>query len=199
MIKIPLNPYKWFESLSDSIESLYKHSFNNSASSILEKTVDELLITNFTLWGYEDNARRTDLPDKEIAGLKRKIDGENQKRHNLMDNIDALFREDLEEKLKTIDRSLPLNSETPASILDRLTILALRSYHLKKETERKDADKSHIERCSCMLKEVKERSEDLLNCIEQLLIDYYTSKKKLKAYHQHKLYNDPSLNPTLRK
>jgi len=144
---------------------------------MLEKTMDELLITNFTLWGYEDNARRTDLSDKEIAGLKRKIDGENQKRHNLMDNIDALFREDLEEKLKTIDRSLPLNSETPASILDRLTILALRSYHLKKETERKDTDKSHIERCSCMLKEVKERSEDLLSCIEQLLIDYYISGK----------------------
>jgi len=199
MIRIALNPQKWFKELPDSIKNLYDRSFNKSASSIPEKILNELLVTNFTLWGYEDEARRKDVPDKEIADLKRKIDRENQKRNNLIDKIDALLREDIEEKLKSINDSLPLNSETPASILDRLSILALRTYHLNKETKRKDADASHTEKCSTMLKETEERSADLMISLEELLAAYCSGKKRLKSYKQHKLYNDPSLNPALRK
>ena len=199
MIKLPINPHKWFGELPDAIKSLYNHSFKKTSLSILEKTLNELLVTNFTLWGYEDEVRRKDISDKEIADLKRKIDAENQKRHDLMDRIDALIREDIEEKLKSINDPAPLNTETPASVLDRLIVLALRIYHLEKEIKRKDAGSSHIERCASMLKQVEERSDDLLISMEELLVAYYSGKKRLKSYKQHKLYNDPSLNPALRK
>ncbi|MFC1508545.1 DUF4254 domain-containing protein [Candidatus Omnitrophota bacterium] len=199
MINLPLKPHKWFEELPDSIDSLYNRSFNKAVSSIVEKNLNELLVTNFTLWGFEDEARRKDVPDQEIANLKRNIDRENQKRHNLIDKIDELLREDIKDKSKGSNDTLPLNTETPASILDRLIILALRKYHLKKETERKDTDVSHTKRCILMLKETEERSADLLISLEELLIAYYSGKKRLKSYKEHKLYNDPSLNPALRK
>ncbi len=197
--RLPINPNKWFTTLTQSINALYNTDFKNSKKSQLEKTLSNLLLTNFKIWGYEDEARRRDLPDKAIANLKRNIDKENQKRHDLIDTIDAVLREDAKKRLKFIDDSLPMNSETPGSIFDRLTILALRTYSLKKEIKRKDANKSHIERCFKMLKEVEERSQDLLNCIAELLEDIFSGRKRLKSYKQHKLYNDPNLNPALRK
>jgi hypothetical protein len=194
-----LNPQKWSKSLPESITALYSNEFKNLRIPLLDKTLNELLATNFRIWGYEDGARRKDLPDKYIANLKRNIDRDNQKRNDLIDKIDIIFKEDIEKKIKSIDKSLPLNSETPGSIFDRLTVLALRSYHLKKEIKRKDANKAHIKRCANMFEEVKKRSEDLLKCLEQLLEDYYSGRKQLKSYKQHKLYNDPELNPALRK
>lgn len=198
-MKLPLNPGQWFESLSRSIPALYDNQTKNPDTDVLDKALDDLLVANFTIWGYEDEARRKDLPDKDIASVKRNIDKENQKRNDLVDNIDSILREDIEKKLKPTNAPLPLNSESPGSIFDRLIILALRAHHLKKETERKNTAKSHIERCSLMLKEVIQRSRDLLKCLEELLADYYSGRKKLKSYKQHKLYNDPELNPSLRK
>ena len=151
------------------------------------------------LWGLEDEARRKDMPDKYIAELKRKIDRENQRRNDLIDALDALIREDVENKLGSIDQNLPMNSENPGSLYDRLTILALRAYNLKKEINRKDIDIAHIERCSKMLEQVLEKSEDLLKCLKELMDDIYSGRKKIKSYKQHKLYNDPALNPALRK
>lgn len=199
MVKIPINSYNCFGSLPGLIVSLYNGENKNPGISSLDKTLHELLVTNFKLWGYEDEARRTDVPDKTIAGLKRNIDRDNQKRNDLVDTIDAIIEEDIKQKLKQIDGSAPLNSEAPGSLFDRLTILALRAHNLKKEIERKDASKSHIERCANMLREVQERSKDLLKCLEVLLDDYYSGRKRLKSYKQHKLYNDPDLNPSLRK
>jgi chromosome segregation ATPase len=194
-----MDSYKWFKALSGAILSLYKGEKKNPGTSLLEKTLDELLVANFKVWGYEDEVRRKDLPDKDIADLKRNIDRDNQKRNDLVDTIDAILRDDIGEKLKSVNSSLSLNSETPGSIFDRLTVLGLRTHSLKKEIERKDADISHIERCSRMLEEVRERSQDLLRCLEELLEDYYSGRKILKSYKQHKLYNDPDLNPSLRK
>jgi len=182
MVNIPVN----IEKLLPSSESL-------------RKTIENLTETNYALWGYEDEARRRDIPDKEIANLKRNIDKNNQKRNDLIDSIDNILRQAIEKKVKSIDNSAPLNSETPGSVIDRLTILGLRVSSLKKEIERKDADKSHIKRCKDMLREVEERSKDLEKCLKDLLEDYYSGRKKLKSYKQHKLYNDPDLNPSLRK
>jgi hypothetical protein len=190
---------KWFRSVNSMVEDLYDKNFKNTGSTPIEKTIVDLLTANFTLWGYEDEARRKNVPDNYIAELKRKIDKENQKRNDIIDTLDGLIREDVEKKLGSIDQSLPMNSETPGSLYDRLTILALRSYNLKKEISRKDADISHIERCSKMLDQVEERSKDLLKCLKELMDDIYTGKKKIKSYKQHKLYNDPALNPALRK
>ncbi len=199
MANLPLDIREWFKSLPASINALYKGDFKNSDPSPLSKTLIMLLFANSKVWGYEDEVRRKDIPDKDIANLKRNIDRNNQKRNDLIDTIDAILRDDIEKKLKSIDTSLPLNSETPGSIFDRLMILALRAHSLKKEIERKNTDKSHIERCSGMLKQVENRSQDLLKCLEDLLEDCYSGRKRLKSYKQHKLYNDPDLNPSLRK
>jgi len=200
MIELPLNLKKWLNLLPYTIVALYKNDSTSQTESLFGKSLHELLVTNLRLWGYEDEARRTDLQDKDIVNLKRNIDINNQKRNDLMDAIDAILKEDIEKKIeKNTGKTLPLNSETPGSIFDRLTVLALRNHHLKKETERKDIDKSHIERCILMLNQVDERSQDLLKCLEELLLDYYAGRKKLKSYKQHKLYNDPKLNPSLRK
>ncbi|KKR29873.1 MAG: hypothetical protein UT63_C0113G0004 [Candidatus Gottesmanbacteria bacterium GW2011_GWC2_39_8] len=190
---------KWLKSINNLVEELYNGSFKNTGSTAIEKTVLDLLSANFILWGYEDEARRKDVPDSCIAELKRKIDKENQSRNDIIDALDALIRQDVEEKLKSIDQTLPMNSENPGSLYDRLTILALRSYNLKKEINRKDADIAHIERCSNMLEQVLEKSDDLLKCLKELMDDIYSGRKKIKAYKQHKLYNDPALNPALRK
>jgi hypothetical protein len=190
---------KWFKSINNLTEELYKGSFKNTGSTAIEKTILDLLVANFTLWGLEDEARRKDTPDKYIAELKRKIDKENQRRNDTIDTLDAIIREDVEKKLGSIDQALPMNSENPGSLYDRLTILALRAYNLKKEINRKDIDIAHIERCSKMLEQVLEKSEDLLKCLKELMDDIYSGRKKIKSYKQHKLYNDPALNPALRK
>jgi len=199
MNRLSLEPGKWFKSLPRSIAALHTNSFKDVGDRLPEKILNSLIVINFKIWGYEDEARRRDIPDKDIANLKRNIDKGNQKRNDLIDTIDSFLKQDIGKKIKSIDESAPLNSETPGSIFDRLSVLALRSYHLKKEMERKDSDKSHTQRCAGMLKEVNERSEDLLKCLEVLLKDYYSGKKRLKSYKQHKLYNDPALNPSLRK
>ena len=199
MTKAILNPSEWFKSLPYLIKSLYSKEFKNTDTILLDKTLNELVVISFELWSHEDEARRTDTSDKNIADIKRNIDKRNQKRHNLIDSIDMLLQKEIEKKVTLVDESIPLNSETPGSIFDRLIVLALRSYHLEKETKRKDADASHIKRCYFMLKEVAERSEDLLKCLKDLLLDYYSGRKRLKSYKEHKLYNDPSLNPSLRK
>lgn len=182
MKNTPLNIDKWLDSFE-----------------LLHKPLKELAETNKRIWGYEDEARRTDVADSTIAGLKRNIDKDNQKRNDLIDAIDATLKKDIEKKVKSIDKKAPLNSETPGSIFDRIIILALRSRSLKKEIERKDAAESHIKRCKSMLEQVEERSQDLIECLEELLEDCYSGRKRLKSYKQHKLYNDPELNPSLRK
>jgi len=195
---------KWFKSINTLVEDLYNKDFKNTGSTPIEKTIIDLLAANFTLWGYEDEARRKNVPDDYIAELKRKIDKENQRRNDLIDTVDSLIVEDVvggghDRPLRVIDQNLPMNSENPGSLYDRLTILALRSYNLKKEINRKDIDIAHIERCSKMLEQVQEKSSDLLKCLKELMDAIYSGRKKIKSYKQHKMYNDPALNPALRK
>ena len=172
---------KWSTSVNTLVEDLYNNDFKNTGSTPIEKAIIDLLVANFTLWGHEDEARRKNVPDNYIAELKRKIDKENQRRNDLIDTIDALIRDDVEKKLGSIDQNLPMNSENPGSLYDRLTILALRSYNLRKEINRKDIDIPHIEKCSKMLEQVQERSSDLLKCLKELMDDIYSGRKKIKS------------------
>jgi hypothetical protein len=199
MQNTPIDIKKWALSLEQLVDDLYNSKFNIPDISLLEKTLLELLSANFTLWRYEDEARRKDVSDKYIAGLKRTIDIANQKRNDLIDKVDAIIKEDVDSKVTIDTKNLPINSETPGSVFDRITILALRMYNLKKELQRIDIDNAHKERCSNMLKQVNERSLDMTVCLTELLEDIYSGRKKLKSYKQHKLYNDPDLNPSLRK
>jgi len=148
-------------------------------------------------WHFEDLIRDPQINPTEALALKRRIDKSNQDRTDLVEEIDSYFR-----KVYSTVNPLPdarLNTESPAWAVDRLSILALKIYHMKEQVERKDADAAHIERCQLKLNVLLEQQVDLSTAIDQLLDDYEAGRKVMKVYRQMKMYNDPSTNPVLYK
>jgi hypothetical protein len=148
-------------------------------------------------WHFEDLIRDPQINPTEALALKRRIDKSNQDRTDLVEEIDSYFR-----KIYSTVTPLPdarLNTESPAWAVDRLSILALKIYHMKEQVERKDADAAHIERCQLKLSVLLEQQVDLSTAIDQLLDDYQAGRKVMKVYRQMKMYNDPSTNPVLYK
>ena len=152
---------------------------------------------NFELWHQEDLARDPDVSDSEIAGVKRAIDVLNQRRNDLIEQLDQFLVNVLSrENVNTTDQT-ELNSETPGSMIDRLSINALKIYHMNEEIQREDVAESHRKKCFGKLSVLQEQREDLRQCLDKLLVDLSTGKKRLKVYQQMKMYNDESLNPVL--
>ena len=146
-------------------------------------------------WHYEDIIRDPHINPKEALSLKRRIDHSNQDRTDLVEEIDSYFRQ-----LYSGVTPLPdarLNTESPAWAVDRLSILALKIYHMKEQVERKDADEEHRQRCQMKLEVLLEQQVDLSTAIDQLLDDYKAGRKVMKVYRQMKMYNHPSTNPVL--
>ena len=152
---------------------------------------------NFELWHQEDLARDPDVSDSKIAGVKRAIDVLNQRRNDLIEQLDQFLVNVLSrENVNTTDQT-ELNSETPGSMIDRLSINALKIYHMNEEIQREDAAESHRRKCLGKLSVLQEQREDLWQCLDKLLVDLSAGKKRLKVYQQMKMYNDESLNPVL--
>ena len=152
---------------------------------------------NFELWHQEDLARDPDVSDSKIAGVKRAIDVLNQRRNDLIEQLDQFLVNVLSrENVNTTDQT-ELNSETPGSIIDRLSINALKIYHMNEEIQREDVAESHRKKCFGKLSVLQEQREDLRQCLDKLLVDLSAGKKRLKVYQQMKMYNDESLNPVL--
>jgi hypothetical protein len=162
------------------------------------KMVYKLHLLNYKLWHLEDITRRRDIEDKIIAETKRNIDILNQERNDTIEAIDEwLYQMLILHRASAIDDSLPMNSETPGSIMDRMSVLALKIYHMDEQTRRDDVSTQHIYSCQKKLYILQEQAEDLSTCLEVLLKDIFDGKKKLKIYRQFKMYNDPKLNPQL--
>ena len=154
-------------------------------------------LVNFELWHQEDLARDPDITDSKIAGIKRVIDVLNQRRNDLIEQMDQFLVDLLlRENLNTTNQT-ELNSETPGSMIDRLSINSLKIYHMNEEIKRVDALESHRKKCFAKLSVLKEQREDLGQCLDKLLVDLSAGKKRLKVYQQMKMYNDESLNPVL--
>jgi len=154
-------------------------------------------LVNFELWHQEDLARDPDITDSKIAGIKRVIDVLNQRRNDLIEQMDQFLVDLLlRENLNTTNQT-ELNSETPGSMIDRLSINSLKIYHMNEEIKRVDALESHRKKCFGKLSVLKEQREDLGQCLDKLLVDLSAGKKRLKVYQQMKMYNDESLNPVL--
>ena len=130
-------------------------------------------------------------------GLKRRIDRSNQDRTDLVEEIDSYFRHIYSEVKPQPDARL--NTESPAWAVDRLSILALKIWHMQEQTERQDADATHIQKCQAKLDVLKEQQIDLSTAIDQLLEDIQAGRKYMKVYRQMKMYNDPATNPILYK
>jgi Protein of unknown function (DUF4254) len=166
-----------------------------AAADDLWRTVVENHRRNCAIWSEEDLARRTDAPDSEIVKNKRAIDLHNQKRNDAIEHIDEQILEKLEPVRPKPDARM--NSETPGSIIDRLSILALKIYHMRIQTQRTDVDRLHVDDCAAKLSRLVEQRLDLAECLDHLLREVQSGDAYFKAYRQYKMYNDPALNPAI--
>ena len=148
-------------------------------------------------WHFEDIIRDPHIDPTEALQLKRRIDHSNQDRTDLVEEIDTYFRKQYSEVKPLPDARL--NTESPAWAVDRLSILALKIYHMKEQVEREDAETAHRDKCAEKLSVLLEQQKDLGLAIDQLLEDIEAGRKYMKVYRQMKMYNDPSTNPVLYK
>jgi len=150
-------------------------------------------LRNFQLWHEEDVARRNDLGFERVFQAKRAIDKFNQERNNFIEEMDKV----LVAALQPAESGCPRNSETPGMIIDRLSILALKEFHMREEAERKDAAASHREACAPKLARILRQRTDLVQSLSELLADVAARRRTFAVYYQFKMYNDPALNPQL--
>ena len=148
-------------------------------------------------WHFEDIIRDPHIDPVEALTLKRRIDRSNQDRTDLVEEIDSYFRHYYSEVKPLPDARL--NTESPAWAVDRLSILALKIYHMQEQVERTDAEPEHIAKCQAKLDVLLEQQVDLSTAIDQLLEDIEAGRIYMKVYRQMKMYNDPSTNPVLYK
>ncbi|MCR9263539.1 MAG: DUF4254 domain-containing protein [Flavobacteriaceae bacterium] len=147
-------------------------------------------------WHYEDIIRDPGIDPVAALDLKRKIDASNQDRTDLVEYIDSYFLNKYQSV--QVDENATINTESPAWAIDRLSILALKIYHMQEEANRTDASPEHIKKCSEKLGVLLEQRKDLSIAIDQLLTDIEAGNKYMKVYKQMKMYNDEELNPVLR-
>ena len=170
----------------------------------LDNPYDGLLATvcqqhqfNFLLWHEEDIARSPDVPDARIAAVKRAIDRYNQQRNDWIEKIDEELVQLLAAKRTLPHADARLNTETPASAIDRLSIMSLRIYHFEEQLGRDDIDDIQRAKVTERLARCRTQHADLSQALAELLDDIFCGRKLLKVYRQMKMYNDPTLNPYL--
>ena len=146
-------------------------------------------------WHLEDIIRDPDIDPVEALAIKRRIDKSNQDRTDMVEELDTFFRSKFADVSPLPDATI--NTESPAWALDRLSILALKIYHMQAETSRDDADSAHRSRCAAKLDVLTEQRADLISAIDRLLDDIAAGQKYMKVYRQMKMYNDPDTNPVL--
>lgn len=146
-------------------------------------------------WHLEDIIRNPEIDPAEALKIKRRIDSSNQERTDMVEYVDSYLLDKYKEVVPAADARL--NTETPAWAVDRLSILALKLYHMARETERTDVDEAHRAACRQKLDVLRLQQADLSQAIEELIEDIEAGRKFMKTYKQMKMYNDPALNPVL--
>src|SRR5262245_48930627 len=157
------------------------------------RLLEENHLRNFSLWHTEDVARRDDLGFEAVYRAKRDIDRFNQERNNFAEEMDKA----LVAALKPRESGVPRNSETPGMIIDRLSILAIKEYHMREETVRPDASAEHKAKCAEKLARIRRQRDDLAAALADLFTDVAGGRRTFSVYFQFKMYNDPALNPQL--
>ena len=178
--------------VTDNVDTPIKNPYQ-------EGTIDNALYQKCWIdtvqWHYEDIIRDPDIDPIEALALKRRIDRSNQDRTDLVEQIDTYFRQTYSD-VKTLPTAR-LNTESPAWAIDRLSILALKIYHMQEQVQRTDATPEHLQRCQAKLDVLLEQQVDLSTAIDHLLEDIQAGRIYMKVYRQMKMYNDPSTNPIL--
>lgn len=150
---------------------------------------------NFDLWHAEDIARRDDLGADSVRDAKRTIDRCNQSRNDAIEQFDVW----LLDQITTAGSGIPLHSETPGMIMDRLSIMTLKLYHMRIEAARESATDEHRVKCTGKCALLAEQHHDLQRCLKMLVSELQSGTRQCKLYRQFKMYNDASLNPQLYK
>ena len=186
---------EWHMVESDSDMGVY----SDASGDVLLRLVLHQHRMNFLLWHVEDVARRKDVDSSVIADCKRRIDILNQRRNDAMEEVDAYL-------VTRLARFLPqslsgervrYNTESLGMAIDRLSILALKIFHMAEQVNRADADEEHRIACAAKLMSIEEQRTDLATAVFDLIEDFYSGVKWPRGYNQFKMYNDPALNPEL--
>jgi len=152
---------------------------------------------NFRLWHQEDIARSPNVTSEDLAAVKRSIDRLNQRRNDLIERLDDYLIDELSIAGVQPWQGARLNTETPGSAIDRLSILALRLYHMEEQACRDDASDEHVAKAKARLEILHQQRLDLAHALGELLDDLFAGRKRLRVYRQFKMYNDPTMNPYL--
>ncbi len=164
-----------------------------AAADTMEGLIAQQHLSNVLLWHEEDRARDPLVSDAAIAKTKRSIDRINQRRNDLTELLDEEFLRVLAPQ----NSDAPLSSETPGMMVDRLSILSLKIFHTREETERTSATEAHRARNRDRLELLTSQADDLAQCFDETLVAVRSGAKRVKLYRQLKMYNDPDLNPVL--
>jgi hypothetical protein len=169
---------------------------HSEAPTGIDRLVEDQHRCNFRIWHLEDVARDPQASDAEIASVKRSIDRLNQERNDLIEQIDLELLSALRANEEWNDDA-PLNSETAGSILDRCSIMALKTYHMAEEATRDSASADHRALASERVALLHEQRDDLGTCLIDLLDQSASGERRFQVYRQLKMYNDPTLNPRI--
>jgi Protein of unknown function (DUF4254) len=181
---------------TETVARWHEHEIDDPHTGLLE-IICRQHQQNFRLWHQEDIARCPAVCDADLADVKRTIDKLNQKRNDLIEQIDDYLIRELANLGVMPWKSARLNTETPGSVIDKLSILSLRIFHMEEQVFRTDATEDHRAKVKAKLEILHEQHLDLSNSLKELLEDIFTGRKRMKIYRQFKMYNDPTLNPYL--
>ncbi len=178
--------------IADDVDAVVANPYPEGS---IEHTLYAKNMVDAVQWHLEDIIRDPEIDPVAALALKRRIDRSNQVRTDMVEELDTYCREQFA-SVKPLPEAT-INTESPAWALDRLSILALKIYHMQAEVARPDASAEHRAKCQAKLDVLLEQREDLTTAIEQLLDDIAAGRKYMKVYRQMKMYNDPDTNPVL--
>src|SRR5690606_38833995 len=178
-----------------NFDQIYHPIENPFPTDKLEHLLDLKCWIDTLQWHMEDVIRNPNITPEEALAWKRRIDKSNQERTDMVEYIDGYFLNKYADIQAHDDARI--NTESPAWAIDRLSILALKIYHMELETLRESSDENHKKLCKEKLHILQDQQIDLSRSIDELIQDIESGNKKMKAYKQMKMYNDPSLNPVL--
>ncbi|MCB0465545.1 MAG: DUF4254 domain-containing protein [Aequorivita sp.] len=179
----------------NTVDQPFSNTYNKD-SHLIEHLLYRKCWIDTVQWHYEDIIRDPNIDPVGALKLKRQIDASNQDRTDMVEYIDSYFLEKFKDVKVNDDATI--NTESPAWGIDRLSILALKVYHMNEEATRSDASQEHLMACKAKLNVLLEQRVDLSTAINQLLDDIAHGRKYMKVYKQMKMYNDDELNPVLR-
>ena len=183
---------------ASTVEIWHQQDVDNTYTGVWQ-IICQQHIFNFQLWHQEDIARSPTATDTQIADVKRNIDRLNQARNDHIEKIDDWITAELQRLQIACGPNTRLNTETPGSAIDRLSIMSLRLYHYQEQLERTDVDEAHIHKVQARIEMCTNQRDDLARSLTELLSDIKSGQRMHKTYRQMKMYNDPSLNPYLYK